>query len=117
MDRYYLPEDDVKPQEKYVEDATERGPNYEQKRWEEEHFHAGTLRFGARDASEKSKKAAKTYDVIMDDEIEFVQALKMPGTMKDKEKDKVGDHHHHHNNSSNNNKHDADDNNDSHDNS
>ncbi|XP_076455055.1 pre-mRNA-splicing factor ATP-dependent RNA helicase DHX16-like [Babylonia areolata] len=86
VDRYYLPKDDVKPQDKYMEDATERGPNYEQRRWEEEHFHAGTLRFGAKDAGEKSKKSAKTYEVIMDDEIEFVQALKMPGTVKDKEK-------------------------------
>ncbi|XP_070177312.1 pre-mRNA-splicing factor ATP-dependent RNA helicase DHX16-like isoform X2 [Littorina saxatilis] len=85
VDRYFLPEDDVKPQEKYVEDAKEIGPNFEQRRWEDEHFHAGTLRFGARDAREKSKKAAKTYDVIMDDEIEFVQAIKMPGTMKDKD--------------------------------
>ena len=90
VDRYYLPKDDVKPQEKYVEDATERGPNYEQRRWEDEHFNAGTLRFGARDAREKSKKS-KTYDVIMDEEIEFVQALKMPGTLKEKEeKYKVG---------------------------
>jgi hypothetical protein len=66
-----------------MEDATEKGPNYEQRRWEDEHFSAGLMRFGARDAREKRKEKEKTYDVIMDDEIEFVQALKMPGTMKE----------------------------------
>ncbi|KAK7488061.1 hypothetical protein BaRGS_00020652 [Batillaria attramentaria] len=86
VDRYFMPKDDVKPQDKYVEDASERGPNYEQRRWEEEHLHAASFHVGARDAAEKSKKSSKKYEVIMDDEIEFVQALKMPGTLKDKEK-------------------------------
>ena len=80
IDRYYLPKDDVMLTDKYVEDTTELGPNHEQKRWEEQHFSAGYMRFGARDAHEKSKKPRVEYDVIMDDEIDFVQALKMPGT-------------------------------------
>ena len=43
-----------KPSEKYVEEVTEHGVNAEQKRWEEDHLSAATLKFGARDA--KSKK-------------------------------------------------------------
>lgn len=88
IDRYYMPKDDVKQQDKYVEDTTERGANYEQRRWEEEHLHAATLKFGARDAREKSEKSTKKYDMIMDEEIEFVQALKMPGSINEKDKDK-----------------------------
>lgn len=83
-DHYYMPKDDVKPTEKYEEDDTEKGPNYEQKRWEEDHVGAAIMRFGARDAKEKAreKKSVKDYDVIMDEEIEFIQALQMPGTRK-----------------------------------
>ena len=39
----------------YVDDPTEKGPNHEQKRWEEEHLHAAMMRFGAKDAKEKNK--------------------------------------------------------------
>lgn len=42
-----------KPEERYVEDPTEAGPNSEQKRWEEEHLNAALMRFGARDAKQK----------------------------------------------------------------
>ena len=42
-----------------------------------------TLSFGAKDAKERHKKKEKEYEYILDDEIEFVQALKMPGTKKD----------------------------------
>lgn len=51
---------------------------YEQKKWEEEHLAQATLKFGAKDA--KSRKQEKEYEYILDDEIEFVQALQMPGT-------------------------------------
>lgn len=87
VDRYYMPRDDVKPNESYVDDPTEKGPNHEQKRWEEEHLHAAMMRFGAKDAKEKNKD--KTYDFIMDDEIEFVQALKMPGSIKEKKEEGI----------------------------
>ncbi|KAL5012827.1 hypothetical protein ScPMuIL_011378 [Solemya velum] len=94
VDRYYIPRDDVKPSEKYVEDETEKGMNYEQKHWEEEHMGAAIMKFGARDAKAraKEKNKVKEYEVIMDEEIEFIQALQMPGTIKDKDKkDEVSD--------------------------
>ncbi|CAL1534296.1 unnamed protein product [Lymnaea stagnalis] len=86
IDRYHIPREDAVPQDKYVEDKTDRRLGSEQARWEEEHLNAALLKFGAKDA--KDKKKTKNYEVIMDEEIEFVQALKMPGTMKDKEKGK-----------------------------
>ena len=82
--RYYVPKDDVTLEDHYVEDAREKGPNSEQRRWEEEHLSAAVLRFGARDAKRKHK--TKEYDVIMDEEIEFVQALQMPGTVTEEVK-------------------------------
>lgn len=39
-----MPKDDVKPSDKYEEDLTEKGPNYEQKRWEEEHVGAAIMK-------------------------------------------------------------------------
>jgi hypothetical protein len=66
-----------------MEDPTEKGPNYEQKKWEEEHLNAALLKFGAKDA--KSKKKEKDYEYVLDEEIDFVQALTMPGSKKDKE--------------------------------
>ena len=65
-----------------MEDHSERGAGSEQQRWEQAHLNAALLKFGARDAKERKK--SKKYEVIMDEEIEFVQALKMPGTVKDK---------------------------------
>ncbi|XP_067933962.1 pre-mRNA-splicing factor ATP-dependent RNA helicase DHX16-like [Watersipora subatra] len=80
VDRYIIPDADKKPNERYVEDPSEAGPNYEQKRWEEEHLSSAIMHFGAKDAKAKHKE----YDYVMDEEIEFVQALQMEGTRKDK---------------------------------
>jgi len=41
--------------QRYVEDKTEAGPNFEQRRWEDEHLHAALLKFGAKDAKNASK--------------------------------------------------------------
>ena len=62
------------------------GPNSEQQRWEEDHVGAALMSFGARDSKQKAreKNKVKDYDVIMDEEIEFVQALQMPGSISDK---------------------------------
>ena len=37
------------------------------------------MKFGAKDAAERQKNK-KEYDYILDDQIDFVQSLKMPGT-------------------------------------
>lgn len=48
-----------KPSERYVEDETERGPNYEQRRWEDDHLHSAVHQFGAKDARQKAKEKQK----------------------------------------------------------
>ena len=60
--------------DKYGEaDEKEAAPGYEQRAWEEHHTAAGTLRFGAKDAKEKNAVKEKQYDILLDDEIEFIQ--------------------------------------------
>ncbi|XP_037515630.1 pre-mRNA-splicing factor ATP-dependent RNA helicase DHX16 [Rhipicephalus sanguineus] len=81
VQRYRMPQerkgkDDI---EEYVEvDEREQVPQAEQRKWEEERMGIARMRFGARDAKEKHKE--ETYDLILDDAIEFVQALRVPGT-------------------------------------
>ncbi|KAK2143518.1 hypothetical protein LSH36_834g00067 [Paralvinella palmiformis] len=87
VDRYYLPRDDVKPSDKYVEDKAEIGPNFEQKKWEEEHLSAALYSLGAKDAKKKKKENEKEYEYIMDEEIEFLRAPTLPGTRKDQSED------------------------------
>ena len=75
--RYHMPDENRgKEVDKYGEaDEKEAAPGYEQKQWEEKHTAAGTLRFGAKDAKEKNAVKEKQYDILLDDEIEFIQVL------------------------------------------
>lgn len=75
-----------KTTEKYEEiDEREKVPNYEQRKWEEEQMSSAVFRFGAKDAKERrDKDKRKDYDLVLDDQIEFIQALRMPGE-KEKE--------------------------------
>jgi len=85
VQRYRMPEDRKGKQQthQYEEmDEKEKLPNSEQRKWEEEQMSSAVYRFGAKDA--KRKKKIKEYEIILDEEIEFVQALKMPGTLKAK---------------------------------
>lgn len=53
-----MPEDSrgKQPSQKYLEvDEKEKGPNYEQKKWEEEQMGSAMMRFGAKDAKTKLK--------------------------------------------------------------
>ena len=89
VQRYRMPEDRKgKENDRYVEiDEKEKAPNYEQRKWEEEHLHSAQLKFGAKDAKERhAAKATKQYELLLDDEIEFIQALKLPGSKKKKKK-------------------------------
>lgn len=87
--RYYMPDEDEKPLEKYVEPtAEEQRPGFEQRQWEEEHVNKGVMKFGAKDAKKKHKE--KEYDFVVDelDEIEFVSMLQMPGSHEEEPKEK-----------------------------
>ena len=84
VQRYVMPEDRKKGLDQYVEaDEKEKVPHYEQRKWEEEHLNSATFKFGAKDAKRRHAEKAKKYDLILDDEIDFVQALKMPGTTEE----------------------------------
>lgn len=80
VQRYRMPEERRGKEDFVYEevDAKERVPNSEQRKWEEEQMSFATLSFGAKDARKKKKE--KEYEIILDDQIEFVQTLKMPGT-------------------------------------
>ncbi len=84
VQRYHMPEDRKKKDlESYVEvDEKEKVPHYEQKKWEEEHLHSAQFKFGAKDAKKRHAEKAKHYDLLLDDEIEFVQAFKLTDNNK-----------------------------------
>ena len=74
-----------KPLNQYLEDPVEKRQSYEQKKWEEEHLNADLLKCGVIDAKSKKKDDDYDYDYDSDEEIEFVHALTMPGSKRDKE--------------------------------
>ncbi|XP_037817197.1 pre-mRNA-splicing factor ATP-dependent RNA helicase DHX16 [Lucilia sericata] len=80
IQRYHMPRDLKKGEkEEYVEvDENERLPNSEQKKWEAEQLASARFQFGAKDA-----KAQEEYELLLDDQIDFIQALTMDGS-KDK---------------------------------
>ena len=82
--RYYIPKEDEKPPKNYVEiDENEKAPNAEQRKWEEERLNLAKLSVGAKDKNKNKKE----YDLIVEAEIDFVQALTVGGTMLDREKE------------------------------
>ncbi|XP_033123605.1 pre-mRNA-splicing factor ATP-dependent RNA helicase DHX16-like [Anneissia japonica] len=89
-ERYHMPTDDAKPQERYVEPkGDEKVAGYEQKKWEEEQMKMGQMSFGAKDAK---KKHTKEYDLVVLDEfdqIDFVSALQMPASGEPQEQPKM----------------------------
>ena len=84
VDRYYIPseeknkKDQHRVNDKYAEDIKEKGPNYEQRKWEEDQVNAAIMKFGASDAKERNK-SEKSYEYLLEDEITFVKSLQIPG--------------------------------------
>lgn len=59
----------------YVEvDELEKVPQSEQRKWEKEQMASAVFSFGAKDKATKDE-----YDLLLEDQIEFIQALQMPG--------------------------------------
>jgi pre-mRNA-splicing factor ATP-dependent RNA helicase DHX16 len=85
IQRYTMPEERRgKEGFEYEEvDDRERHPNSEQKKWEDEQMSIATYKFGSKDAT--AKKKDKQYEILLDEQIDFIQALKMPGNQKEKE--------------------------------
>ncbi|XP_055858285.1 pre-mRNA-splicing factor ATP-dependent RNA helicase DHX16 [Episyrphus balteatus] len=83
VQRYRMPQDMKKGEkEDYVEvDEREKLPNFEQKKWEQEQLASAMFQFGAKDA-----KAKEEYELLLDDQIDFIQALTMEGSKEKKDK-------------------------------
>lgn len=59
----------------------EKGPNFEQNRYESDRVNSAIMQFGSRDAKEKyrEKHKEKDYEYLLDDEISFVRSLRIEG--------------------------------------
>ncbi|XP_051163897.1 probable pre-mRNA-splicing factor ATP-dependent RNA helicase mog-4 [Leptopilina boulardi] len=81
IQRYRMPLQDgkIEPEQDITENEP---PQSEQSKWESDQMSSAVFKFGAKD-----KKAQQEYELLLDDEIEFVQALQMPGIVKDKKKE------------------------------
>ncbi|CAI5767895.1 pre-mRNA-splicing factor ATP-dependent RNA helicase DHX16 [Podarcis lilfordi] len=86
--RYYMPEESrsKKIPDRYEDPQTEdhMAPRDEQRRWEEDHIGAASLRFGARDASQRHPHKDYEYVLEEDEMIQFVNAVQMRGTNQGK---------------------------------
>lgn len=75
VQRYHMPQDLGKGSKSdYVEvDELEKVPHSEQKKWEQEQMASAQFSFGS--------KTSKTdeYELLLEDQIEFIQALHLPG--------------------------------------
>ncbi|XP_067620340.1 pre-mRNA-splicing factor ATP-dependent RNA helicase DHX16 [Eurosta solidaginis] len=83
IQRYHMPQDLKKGEkEDYVEvDELEKQPNSEQKKWEVEQLASARFQFGAKDAKGKDE-----YELLLEDQIEFIQALTMDGSKEETSK-------------------------------
>lgn len=65
----------------YEVDEREKLPNSEQKKWESERLASAMYKFGSKDAVEK-RKQQEEYDLLLEDQIEFIQAMTMDESKK-----------------------------------
>ncbi|CAH8458686.1 unnamed protein product [Schistosoma bovis] len=72
--RYYIPTEEKRPEDHELK-GSESKLNDEGKRWEQEHLSSALYSFGAKDKVEQEVK----YDLVLDDEIEFLKTLTRPG--------------------------------------
>lgn len=88
VQRYRMPENIKKgeKEEYYEVDEREKLPNSEQKKWEAEQLASAVYKFGAKDAS---KQQDEEYELLLEDQIDFIQAITLDGTKKDKKEEKV----------------------------
>ncbi|CAH8483571.1 unnamed protein product [Heterobilharzia americana] len=72
--RYYIPTEEKRPEDRELKES-EAKINDESKRWEQEHLSSALFSFGAKDKAGQQVK----YDLVLDDEIEFLKTLTRPG--------------------------------------
>ncbi|XP_064101171.1 pre-mRNA-splicing factor ATP-dependent RNA helicase DHX16-like [Macrobrachium nipponense] len=89
VQRYVMPEEGASVDDKYVEvDERENKHGFEQKKWEEDQMRGTSLSFGAKDKAVKYQEHGKEYNLVLEDEIEFIKSLPLEGTRKKKRKKK-----------------------------
>ena len=73
--KYFIPSEDAKPDASDYNEVDEKDNKYnsEQKRWEEERLNLAKLSFGAKDKEKHGKQ--KDYNLVVDEEIDFIKAL------------------------------------------
>ncbi|EGT41322.1 CBN-MOG-4 protein [Caenorhabditis brenneri] len=76
--RYHLPDATSKtvPTEYIEDDEEDHGPGGDGAKWEKEQLMASMLHLGAKDA----KKHEQEFELLLDEQIDFIQALQMPGS-------------------------------------
>lgn len=76
VQRYHMPRDLGKGSSAdYIEvDELEKVPQSEQKKWEKDQMASAVFKFGAKDSIKKDE-----YELLLEDQIDFIQALQMPG--------------------------------------
>ena len=65
VQRYEMPQENQKPAKYDEMELEELGPNYEQKKWEEDKLGYAVMKFGAKDAKDKNKGHTCTCAVNM----------------------------------------------------
>ncbi|KPI93736.1 PREDICTED: putative pre-mRNA-splicing factor ATP-dependent RNA helicase DHX16 [Papilio xuthus] len=82
VQRYHMPRDLGKGEKgEYIEvDENEKLPHSEQRKWEQEQIKSAFFKFGAKDA-----KAQDEYELLLDEQIDFIQALQLEGNKEKKE--------------------------------
>lgn len=72
----------------YIEvDENEKLPNSEQRKWEQEQIKSAFFKFGAKDV-----KAKDEYELLLDEQIDFIQALQLEGNKEKKEEAEKSEH-------------------------
>ncbi|KAK7575545.1 hypothetical protein V9T40_011831 [Parthenolecanium corni] len=83
--RYRIPEASKKGEDRYEEvDENEKVPHYEQKKWEQDQMSSAVFRFGAKNREDEQK----AYDLILENQIEFVNPINISGTPGIEDEDK-----------------------------
>lgn len=91
VQRYHMPDTKKGEKEEYYEvDEYEKVPNAEQKKWESEKLASAMYKLGAKDASQKQQEE---YELLLEDQIEFIQAMTIDDPKKkDKSEPKISEH-------------------------
>ena len=81
VNRYFVPKDDIGLHQDYFEEKIETddmGFNSENKKWEEDHIKQALINVGAQDR--KSNAIEQEYDLVLENQIDFISTLTMPGS-------------------------------------